>query len=127
MISECEVEQMTSAISNEQLLAEVARRRLMKIEAFPSLDLLVELNRRGGSVRYTTLNDYAAQVHANNKKWWVDLHTGEIILVYPLHRTKLLHDRTATAEACATLLKFGMNPASIPPKQRVSTDTGFDF
>jgi len=57
----------------------------------------------------------------------VDLHTGEIILVYPLHRTKLLHDRTATAEACATLLKFGMNPASIPPKQRVSTDTGFDF
>ena len=58
----------------------------------------------------------------------VDLHTGEIIFVYPLHRSKVLHDRKATAEACATQLKFGMNPASIPAKQRVaSTDSGLDF
>ena len=25
------------------------------------------------------LNDYAAEVHAANAKWWVDLHTGEPI------------------------------------------------
>lgn len=24
-----------------------------------------------------TLNDYAAEVHRANAKWWVDLHTGE--------------------------------------------------
>jgi hypothetical protein len=58
----------------------------------------------------------------------VDLHTGEIIFVYPLQRSKLVHDRKATAEACAKQLKFGMNPASIPAKERVaSTDSGFDF
>ena len=26
-----------------------------------------------------TLNEYAAEVHAANKKWWVDLETGETI------------------------------------------------
>jgi hypothetical protein len=58
----------------------------------------------------------------------VDLHTGEIILVFPLHRSKIMHDRKATAEACAKQLKFGMNPASIPVKERVaSTDSGLDF
>jgi hypothetical protein len=58
----------------------------------------------------------------------VDLHTSEIIFVYLLQRSKIVHDRKATAEACARQLKFGMTPASIPAKQRVaSTDTGFDF
>jgi hypothetical protein len=58
----------------------------------------------------------------------VDLRTGEIIFVYPLQRSKILHDRKATAEACARQLKFGMQPASIPAKQRVaSTDSGLDF
>lgn len=27
-----------------------------------------------------TLNDYAAEVHAANAKWWHDLHTGEPIV-----------------------------------------------
>jgi hypothetical protein len=58
----------------------------------------------------------------------VDLHTSEIVFVFPLFRIKALHDPKATAEACARQLKFGMNPASIPAKQRVaSTNTGFDF
>jgi hypothetical protein len=58
----------------------------------------------------------------------VDLHTGEIIFVYPLARSKAVHDRKATAEACAKQLKFGMNPASISAKERVaSTDSGLDF
>jgi hypothetical protein len=58
----------------------------------------------------------------------VDLHTGEIILVFPLQHSKAVHDRKTTAEACATQLKFGMNPASIPAKARVSsTDAAFDF
>ncbi len=58
----------------------------------------------------------------------VDLHTGEIVFVYPLSRTKVMHDRKATAEACAKQLKFGMNPASIPAKERIaSTDSGLDF
>jgi hypothetical protein len=58
----------------------------------------------------------------------VDLHTGEIVFVYPLSHTKAMHDRKATAEACAKQLKFGMNPASIPAKERVaSTDSGLDF
>jgi hypothetical protein len=58
----------------------------------------------------------------------LDLHSGEIVFVYHLQRTKALHDRKATAEACAKQLKFGMNPASIPAKERVaSTDSGLDF
>jgi hypothetical protein len=58
----------------------------------------------------------------------VDLHTGEIIFVYQLRHSKVVHDRKATAEACAKQLKFGMNPASIPAKERVaSTDSGLDF
>jgi len=58
----------------------------------------------------------------------VDLHTGEIIFVYQLPRSKTVHDRQATAEACAKQLKFGMNPASIPAKERIaSTDSGLDF
>ncbi len=58
----------------------------------------------------------------------VDLHTGEIIFVYQLQRSKIVHDRKATAEACAKQLKFGMNPASIPAKERIaSTDSGLDF
>jgi hypothetical protein len=58
----------------------------------------------------------------------VDLHTGEIIFVYQLPRSKTVHDRKATAEACAKQLKFGMNPASIPAKERIApTDSGLDF
>lgn len=58
----------------------------------------------------------------------VDLHTSEIIFVYQLQRSKLVHDRKTTAQACAKQLKFGMNPASIPAKERVaSTDSGLDF
>jgi hypothetical protein len=58
----------------------------------------------------------------------VDLHTSEIIFVYQLPHSKVVHDRQATAEACAKQLKFGMQPASIPPKERIaSTDSGFDF
>ena len=58
----------------------------------------------------------------------VDLHTGEIIFIYQLPRSKVVHDRKATAEACAKQLKFGMNPASIPAKERIaSTDSGLDF
>ncbi len=58
----------------------------------------------------------------------VNLHTSEIVFVYPLSRSKVVHDRKATAEACAKQLKFGMNPASIPAKERMaSTDSGLDF
>ena len=58
----------------------------------------------------------------------VDLHTGEIVFVYPLQRGKALHDRKATADACAKQLKFGMNPGSIPARERIaSTDSGLDF
>ena len=58
----------------------------------------------------------------------VDLRTGEIVFVYQLPHSKVVHDRKATAEACAKQLKFGMNPASIPAKERIaSTDAGFDF
>ncbi len=58
----------------------------------------------------------------------VNLHTSEIVFVYQLSRRKIVHDRKATAEACAKRLKFGMNPASIPPKERVApTDSGLDF
>lgn len=59
----------------------------------------------------------------------VDLHTREIVFVYPLHRSKVVHDRKATAEACARQLQFGMNPASVRAKERVaSTDSaGLDF
>jgi hypothetical protein len=46
----------------------------------------------------------------------VDLHTGEIVFVFPLQRSKIVHDRKTTAEACAKQLKFGMNPESIPAK-----------
>jgi hypothetical protein len=58
----------------------------------------------------------------------VNLHTSEIIFVYQLSRSKTVHDRKATAEACAKQLKFGMTPASIPAKERIaSTDSGLDF
>jgi hypothetical protein len=58
----------------------------------------------------------------------VDLHTGEIVFVYQLQRTKVVHDRKTTAEACAKQLKFGMNPASIPAKERIApTDSALDF
>jgi hypothetical protein len=58
----------------------------------------------------------------------VDLHTSEIIFVYRLSRSKVVHDRKATAEACAKQLRFGMNPASIPVKERIaSRDSGLDF
>jgi hypothetical protein len=58
----------------------------------------------------------------------VDLHSSEIIFVYPLQRSKVVYDRKATAEACAKQLKFGMNPSSIPARERVaSTDSGLDF
>jgi hypothetical protein len=58
----------------------------------------------------------------------VDLRTGEIIFVYPLQRSKVVHDPKATADACAKQLKFGMNPAAIPPKERIApADSGLDF
>jgi hypothetical protein len=58
----------------------------------------------------------------------VDLHTSEIVFVYQLQRSKVVHDRKATAEACARQLKFGMQPASIPAKTRIApTDSGLDF
>lgn len=58
----------------------------------------------------------------------VDLHTHEIVFVYPLRRSKVVHDRKATAEACARQLRFGMNPTSVRAKERVaSTDSGLDF
>jgi hypothetical protein len=58
----------------------------------------------------------------------VDIRTSEIVFVYALGSSKLLHDPLITAEACAKQLKFGMNPALNTPKERLkSKDTALNF
>jgi hypothetical protein len=50
----------------------------------------------------------------------IDLHTSEIVFVYTLQRSKkIVYDPKTTADACAKQLKFGMNPATIPQKERL--------
>ena len=48
----------------------------------------------------------------------VDIRTSEIVFVYALGSSKLLHDQLSTAEACVKQLKFGMNPAMNTSKER---------
>ena len=58
----------------------------------------------------------------------VDIRTSEIVFVYALESSKILHDRRTTAEACAKQLKFGMNPAIIPSTERLgSKDPALNF
>lgn len=59
----------------------------------------------------------------------VDLRTSEIVFVYALeHNKKVVYDQRTTAEACAKQLKFGMNPAVIPAKEKLeSKDPALDF
>jgi hypothetical protein len=58
----------------------------------------------------------------------VDLHTGEIVFVYTLEHSKIGYDPRTTAEACAKRLRFGMNPASIPVKDKqASPNPALDF
>jgi hypothetical protein len=58
----------------------------------------------------------------------IDIRTSEIVFVYALETSKLLHDERITAEACARQLKFGMNPAVNPSRERVkSKDPALNF
>jgi hypothetical protein len=58
----------------------------------------------------------------------VNIRSGEIAFVYTLARSKIVRDPLTTAEACAKQLKFGMNPAAIPPTERLeSKNSALDF
>jgi hypothetical protein len=58
----------------------------------------------------------------------VDIRTSEIVFVYALGSSKILHNERITAEVCARQLKFGMNPAAnTSTKRPAAKDAALSF